>query len=229
MQTLPMIMKKWLKVLAVILVLYVHLGGMLFDVPRKDILNETVRGLYFHVPMWFGMVLLFCISLGYAIAYLKNPSIENDRKSVEFANVGLIFGILGILTGMIWAYFTWGDYWHGDPKQNGAAIALLVYLAYFVLRGSISNEEQRARLSAVYNIFAFAAMVPLIFIIPRMMNSMHPGSDGNPGFDMYDLDSRMRLVFYPAVAGWFLIGLWIATLRIRIRNIDEKLMDIEHE
>jgi heme exporter protein C len=224
-----MMMKKWLKILAVVLIFYVHVGGMLLDVPRKDILNETIRGLYFHVPMWFGMVLLFCISLYYAIAYLKNPSVETDRKSVEFANVGLIFGILGILTGMIWAYFTWGDYWHGDPKQNGAAIALLVYLAYFVLRMSVDNEEQRARLSAVYNIFAFAAMVPLIFIIPRMMNSMHPGSDGNPGFDMYDLDSRMRLVFYPAVIGWFLIGLWITTLRLRVRTIKEKLMDIEDE
>jgi heme exporter protein C len=224
-----MIMKKWLKILAVVLMVYVHVGGMLFNVPRKDILNETVRGLYFHVPMWFGMILLFCISLYFAIEYLKKPSVETDRKSVEFANVGLAFGILGILTGMIWAYFTWGDYWHGDPKQNGAAIALLVYLAYFVLRASIDNEEQRARLSAVYNIFAFAAMVPLIFIIPRMMNSMHPGSDGNPGFDMYDLDSRMRLVFYPAVVGWFLIGLWIATLRLRVRTLEEKLMDIEDE
>lgn len=205
------------------------MGGLLFDVPRLNIVNETIRALYFHVPMWFGMVVLFCVSTVYAVQYLRNPSIEKDIKSVEFANTGLMLGMLGIFTGMLWANYTWGSPWHGDPKQNGAAISLLVYLAYFVLRGSIDNEEQRARLSAVYNIFAFAAMIPLIFIIPRMTSSMHPGSGGNPGFNMYDLDSKMRMVFYPAVAGWILLGIWIATLRVRVRNIDEKLIDLENE
>jgi heme exporter protein C len=196
----------WWKILAVVLLVYVHLGGLLFEAPRLNILNETVRALYFHVPMWFGMVLLYLISVYYAIKYLRNPLHEYDVKSVEYANVGTAFGILGMITGMLWANYTWGSPWHGDPKQKGAAIALLVYLAYFVLRGSLDNEEQRARLSSVYNIFAFAAMVPLIFIIPRLDDSMHPGNGGNPGFNAYDLDSRMRLVFYPAVIAWFLIG-----------------------
>ena len=222
-------MKTWIKITSVLLLGYTILGGLLFDVPRLNIVNETIRALYFHVPMWFGMVVLFCVSTVYAVQYLRNPSIEKDIKSVEFANTGLMLGMLGIFTGMLWANYTWGSPWHGDPKQNGAAISLLVYLAYFVLRGSIENEEQRARLSAVYNIFAFAAMIPLIFIIPRMTSSMHPGSGGNPGFNMYDLDSKMRMVFYPAVAGWILLGVWIATLRVRVRNIDEKLIDLENE
>jgi heme exporter protein C len=222
-------MKTWIKILAIALLLYVHIGGMLFEVPRMNILNETIRALYFHVPMWFGMILLFLISVYYAILYLRHPTSRLDIKSVQYANVGLTFGILGMLTGMLWANYTWGTPWHGDPKQNGAAIALLVYLAYFILRGSIQNEEQRARLSAVYNIFAFAAMIPLIFIIPRLTSSMHPGSGGNPGFNMYDLDSKMRLVFYPAVIGWFLIGVWLTLLRIRVRELEEQIMDSENE
>lgn len=216
-------MKSWLKILGVILLLYVHTAGLLMDVPRLAILNETIRALYFHVPMWFGMVLLYMLSVYYSVQYLRRPNPDTDSKSVSYAHVGTSFGILGIITGMLWANYTWGSPWHGDPKQNGAAIALLVYLAYFVLRSSLENEEQRARLSAVYNIFAFAAMIPLIFIIPRLTDSMHPGSGGNPGFNAYDLDSRMRLVFYPAVLGWFIIGLWIASLRIRIKRIEEKL------
>jgi heme exporter protein C len=221
--------KTWLKITTVILLTYTIVAGLLFDVPRLNIVNETIRALYFHVPMWFGMVVLFCVSTVYAVQYLRNPSIQKDINSVEFANTGLMLGLLGIFTGMVWANYTWGSPWHGDPKQNGAAISLLVYLAYFVLRGSIENEEQRARLSAVYNIFAFAAMIPLIFIIPRMTSSMHPGSGGNPGFNMYDLDSKMRMVFYPAVAGWILLGIWIATLRIRVCQIDEKLIELENE
>lgn len=215
-------MKDWWKILGVLLLIYVHMGGLLFEVPRLNILNETIRALYFHVPMWFGMVLLYLVSVYYAIRYLRNPIHGDDIRSVEYAHVGTAFGILGMLTGMVWANYTWGSPWHGDPKQNGAAIALIVYLAYFVLRGSIENDEQKARLSAVYNIFAFAAMVPLIFIIPRLTSSMHPGSGGNPGFNAYDLDSRMRLVFYPAVIGWFLVGMWIANIRIRIRLLQEK-------
>jgi heme exporter protein C len=222
-------MKRWLKILAVVLLLYVHTAGLLFDVPRLNILNETIRALYFHVPMWFSMVLLFLISLYYAIRYLNKPSADLDRKMSAYANVGFTFGFLGMITGMVWANYTWGRPWHGDPKQIGAAISLLVYLAYFVLRASVDNHEQRARLSAVYNIFAFAAMVPLIFIIPRMQDSLHPGSGGNPGFNAYDLDNRMRLVFYPAVVGWFLVGIWIADLRARFKNLEENLTDLEHE
>lgn len=219
----------WWKLLGIALILYVHIGGLLFEVPRLNILNETVRALYFHVPMWFGMVFLYMGSVGYAVAYLNKPLSDYDIKSVEFATIGTVFGVLGLVTGMLWAKYTWGAFWHGDPKQTGAAIALLVYLAYFVLRWAIENQEQRARLSAVYNIFAFAAMIPLIFIIPRLMSSMHPGSGGNPGFNAYDLDNRMRLVFYPAVAGWFLIGLWIVTIRIRYRHLHERITEIEDE
>jgi heme exporter protein C len=219
----------WFKIVTILLLVYTVVAGFLFSVPRLPIVNESIRALYFHVPMWFGMVIMFLVSVIYSIRYLKRSTHQQDIYAVEFARTGLVFGILGILTGMLWANYTWGSPWHGDPKQNGAAIALLVYLAYFVLRGSIDNDEQRSRLSAVYNIFAFAAMIPLIFIIPRMQDSMHPGSGGNPGFNMYDLDNRMRLVFYPACAGWILLGCWIATLRIRISLLDERLNALEHE
>jgi heme exporter protein C len=221
-------MKNWLKIVAVILIAYVHVGGLLMDVPRLNILNETIRALYFHVPMWFGMVLLYLMSVYYAIRYLRNPLREYDLKTVEYAHAGTSFGVLGMITGMLWANYTWGSPWHGDPKQNGAAIALLVYFSYFVLRGSLENEEQRARLSSVYNIFAFAAMIPLLFIIPRLTSSMHPGNGGNPGFNAYDLDSRMRLIFYPAVIGWFLIGMWIVSLRVRMRKLNDTLTEFEH-
>lgn len=223
-------MKNWVKILGICLLLYVHTAGILAEVPRLNILNETIRALYFHVPMWFGMVFLFSMSVYYAILYLRKPSPELDYKVLEYTNVGTVFGVLGIFTGMLWANYTWGSPWHGDPKQIGSAITLLVYLAYFVLRGSLDNQEQRARLSAVYNIFAFAAMVPLIFIIPRMTSSMHPGSGGNPGFKTYDdLDFRMWSVFYAAIIAWILVGLWIVSLRIRMKTVEEAIIEIEDE
>jgi len=217
----------WMKVAGVLLLLYVHIGGLLFEVPRLVVLHETIRALYFHVPMWFGMMFLYLVSLVNAIKYLRTSDLKYDLQSVVYARVGTAFGILGIFSGMLWANYTWGSPWHGDVKQNMAAICLLIYFAYFILRNSLPNQEQRGRLGAVYNIFAFAAMVPLLFIIPRMTSSMHPGNGGNPGFNSYDLDSRMRMVFYPAVLGWFFIGVWVASLQLRIEKINLHLNDLE--
>jgi heme exporter protein C len=216
--------KAWWKILTVILLVYVVVAGLLMDAPRLNILNETIRVLHFHVPMWFGMIILFTISVVYSILYLLQGKEQQDDVAVEFANVAIVLGILGLVSGMFWAQFTWGAWWSGDPKQNASAIALMIYLAYFVLRGSFENPEQRNRVSAVYNIFAFAALIPLLFILPRLTDSLHPGNGGNPGFNAYDLDSRLRIIFYPAVIGWSLLGIWIATIRVRMRRLSHKFM-----
>lgn len=215
----------WWKWLTVVLLVYVFIGGLLFPVPRLPILNETIRVMHFHVPMWFGMLFLFVASVVQAIRYLASGDFRNDIISTQLASIGVVFGILGMLTGMFWATFTWGEPWSNDPKQNASAVGLLIYFAYFVLRGSIKDEQQRAKIAAVYNIFAFAALIPLLFILPRMTDSLHPGSGGNPGFNAYDLDSDLRLVFYPAVIGWTLLGFWLATLKIRYKLLTEKLHD----
>jgi heme exporter protein C len=102
--------------------------------------------------------------------------------AVECVNTGLFFFTLGLLTGMLWAKYTWGEFWSGDPKQNSAAIAFLLYCAYLVLRNSIDEEQKRAKISAIYNIFAFPIMIVLIFVLPRMTDSLHPGNGGNPAF-----------------------------------------------
>ena len=216
----------WWKVLSVILVLYTLTAGLLMDVPVKPILNETIRALYYHVPMWFGMVILLLTSVVYSLKYLMGSNRRHDVYAVSFANTGILFGVLGLATGMLWANYTWGSPWHGDPKQNGAAIALLVYLAYFILRGSLQDEQQRARISSIYNVFAFTALIPLIFILPRMTDSTHPGNGGNPGFNAYDLDLKMRYIFYPAVIGWTLLGVWLTSLKIRLHNIQLKQDDL---
>lgn len=210
---------KWWKVLTLLLLVYVIVGGLLLEVPRLNILNETIRALYFHVPMWFGMIIMLLASMVFSIRYLHRNDDLEDTRAVEFANVGVLFGVFGLLTGMLWAQFTWGEWWSGDPKQNASAIGMLIYLAYFILRGSLEDSQQRARIGGVYNIFAFFALIPLLFILPRLTDSLHPGSGGNPGFNAYDLDSRLRITFYPAVIGWALLGVWIATVRVRIRRI----------
>lgn len=188
-------------------------------VPQLPILMQSIRNLYYHVPMWFGMQTLLIASAIYAAKGLISKDLVHDIRSEAYAKIALLFGTMGLVTGMIWAKNTWGAYWTNDPKLNSAAIGMLMYAAYFVLRNSIEDEEKKARISAVYNLFALPVFIVLIFVLPRLTASLHPGNGGNPGFNSYDLDSRLRLVFYPAVLGWIFIGFWIADLQIRVNKI----------
>jgi heme exporter protein C len=205
--------------------------SFLGPVPQMNILEQSIRNLYFHVPMWFAMMVLMLASMVFSIRYLSRQHIEDDIKASATATVGFLFGVLGIITGSIWARVTWGAWWvFQEVKLNGAAAALLIYAAYFILRGSFDDEEKKARFSAVYSVFAFVMFMVLINVIPRISNSsLHPGNGGNPGFNSYDLDSNLRMVFYPAVLGWILLSAWISSLIIRMKKVYRKKhgLDIE--
>jgi heme exporter protein C len=217
--------KHGLKIACMILLVYTVWQGFLGQVPRQAILNETVRNLYFHVTMWFSMIFLLGTSVVHSIRYLRKGNSENDLISNAYVETGLVFASLGLITGSIWAKFTWGDWWTNDPKLNSVAIGMLIYLAYGLVRSSMPDEQQRARISNVYNIFAFVIFMILIWILPRMTDSLHPGNGGNPGFSKYDLDSNMRMVFYPAIIAWTLLGFWIANLRIRLKKINQLIVE----
>ncbi|HQQ93154.1 MAG TPA: cytochrome c biogenesis protein CcsA [Bacteroidia bacterium] len=219
-------MKNWYKILALFLILYSLVWGLLNRVPRLDILNETIRNVYYHVPIWFAMLFMMAISLVQSIRFLRHSKMQMDRMATNAAQVGLFFCFPGLLTGSLWARFTWGTWWtFQDPKLNGVAISILIYLAYFILRMSVDDELKRARVSAVYNIFAFVMMNVFIMILPRLTDSLHPGNGGNPAFGKYDLDDQMRLVFYPAVIGWVLLSYWIYEIRNRYSFLANKVYE----
>jgi heme exporter protein C len=224
------------KSLGVSLLGYALVAGFAIGVP--DIggnLGQTSRNLFYHVPMWFTMYAMMAVSLWHSVRVLRRPrldmqSIDADRIACEAARLGVFFGCLGLVTGMTWARVTWGEllhdtdptaYWSWDPKQTGALIAVLAYLAYFVLRSSFDEVAQRARVAAVYNVFAAAALVPLTLIIPRQLQSLHPGAEGSPVFNSSDIAPTYRLVFYPAVLGFILLAVWLLELRVRLRRIEE--------
>src|SRR5258706_14595602 len=182
--------------------------------------------------MWFAMMILFTVSVINAVRYLRTFNIKYDIYARQYATVGIVFGLLGYATGAIWMTYTWADPNNPafqsfsaiarEPKLIGAAIALLIYFAYMVLRDSINDMDKRARISAVYNIFAYAMIFPTIWIIPRILPSLHPGQEGNPALDFKDVSPLMRVVEWPAFTGWALLGVWIATLKIRFALIKER-------
>jgi len=170
--------------------------------------------------MWFAMYTMMLTSLVFSIIYLRNGNIGADIKARESASVGILFGVFGLLTGMVWSRVTWGEllpdtdpsaWWMWDPKQTLALASVLIYLAYLVLRSSVEEPVRRAKISAVYNVIACACLFPLTYIIPRQLQSLHPGTQGSDT----SFAPEYRLVLYPAFAGFILLACWVWELRCR--------------
>ena len=187
---------------------------------------ESSRNLFYHVPMWFSM---FIIAIAAGIVsgiYLQGRQSKYDLLAEALSKVAMILGLLGLVTGAVWAKNTWGEYWSNDPKQVYTAIGLLIYGGYFVLRSSFEDPEKRARISAAYNIFAITSLFPLLYVLPKFAaESSHPGAGSTSTFGSQDVDNTMRMVFYPAILGWTLLSLWVAQLSFRVARLKERLLD----
>ncbi len=225
---------KWYRTGRMVVALWltaVILGAFLLAIPRINILEHTARNLYFHVPMWFTLMAAVVVSAYHSVRFLGSGDRVRDVRAAEAARVGVVFGLMGLATGIFWSRFTWyqgtGIWWNWDPRQSMAAVELLIYGAYFVLRDSIDDPDRRGRIAAVYNVFAAATVPFLLYVLPRQLDSLHPGAEGNPAFSEIT-HPVMRLVFYPAVIGF--IGLfWVLyTQRTRLRLLEEELEDRLH-
>jgi len=224
--------KSWWKITCILLLVITCTFGLLVKVPDLPALEQTSRNLFFHVAMWMCMMTLFTISVVNSIRYLRTFNLKYDIYARHFAAIGILFGILGYSTGAIWMTYTWADPNNPtfqsfqalarEPKLIGAAVALLIYFAYMVLRDSIQDMDKRARISSVYNIFAYAMLFPTIWIVPRLLPSLHPGQEGNPALNFKDVTPTLRMIELPAFIGWTLLGVWIATIRIRINLVKEQ-------
>ncbi|MDE2731952.1 MAG: cytochrome c biogenesis protein CcsA [Bacteroidota bacterium] len=205
-------------------------GGAGLNIPRIPLLEHTARNLYFHVPMWFTMMAITALSAWHAFRMLSTHSQIADIRSRSAALVAVAFGVLGLVTGSVWAHYTWYEgtniWWNFDPKQTMAAAQVLIYGAYFALRGALDYPEKRARIAAVYNLFAFVTVPFLLYVLPRQMESLHPGAEGNPAFSEIT-HPMMRLVFYPAVFGFIGLAWILYTQRVRLAAARARLDSLE--
>ena len=123
------IKNNWWKILGALLLIYVSVMGLVGQVPRQPILNETIRNVYFHVPLWFAMMTLMTISMLRSLQYLRKGAVRSDIEAVSFAHVAFFLGVLGFLTGGLWGYYTWGNPFPMDPKLIAVEIGMLIYAA----------------------------------------------------------------------------------------------------
>ncbi len=186
-------------------------------------LEERAKIIFFHVPMAWLTVIAFLVSMWYGMKYLRRKNLDDDMKSAVSAGLGLLFCVLATTTGSVWAKFNWGSFWNWDPRETSIFVLLLIYGAYFALRSAIEIDEKKAALSAVYSILAFVTVPFFIFIMPRLMPGLHPGSAGDvnsgPAVSGGGMDAGMRVVLYGMVLGFLALYIWLMRIRITLQRI----------
>lgn len=179
--------------------------------PQQQI-GEASRIFYYHIPQAWICVIAFAMSAYYSIKYLRKRSGLDDDLAADSARLGLLFCVLATLTGAIFAKVTWGAFWNWDPRQTSIFILLLIYGAYFALRSAIEDEDRRAALSSAYAIFAFVTVPFLVFVIPRMVPSLHP-SDSVINKDLkFTMGPQVRTIFFASLVAFTVIFFWIFNL-----------------
>ncbi|RMF58339.1 MAG: cytochrome C biogenesis protein [Calditrichaeota bacterium] len=211
----------WWKILLGLFLTGVIVAAFLYA-PRAKALGETTRILFFHVPCAWVATLAFLISATYSILYLRKNEVRYDAWAYSSAHIGLIFTILATVSGAIWAKEIWNAYWNWDPRQTSIFILLLIYAAYFALRSAVEDEQSRARLAAVYSIIAFVTVPFLMFIVPRIYESLHPDPLINAQGKI-KMDVKMRQVFFASLFGFTVMFLWMLRLKVQILLMERKL------
>lgn len=217
---LKIILAIWLSVVITIAILFpiVAAPDKWYELPMIPGLEDRARILFFHVPMSWTAVVAFVVSMAYGIKFLAKKDIDDDLKSVSSAGLGFLFCILATVTGSIWAKFNWGSFWNWDPRETSIFVLLLLYGAYFALRSSLEDETKRATLSAVYSIIAGVTVPFFIFIMPRIMASLHPEPLVNAQGKIH-MNSTMLVVFLSSLAGFTALYFWMFLLRVRTGRI----------
>ncbi len=214
-------MKDSLKIIIFLIISAVIVCGILLPIPYIPALGDKARVLYFHVPMSWIAVIAFFMSMWYSIRYLKTRELKYDIKSFSSASLGFLFCVLATATGSLWAKFNWGSFWNWDPRQTSIFILLLIYGAYFALRSAIDSDEQRAKLSSVYSILAAVTVPFFVFIMPRIVESLHPDPIINTQGKI-NMDNTMLIIFLTSLLGFTLLFLWCLNIKVRIEKLSMK-------
>jgi len=197
-------------------------------VPPAMGLGEASRILYFHVPVAWSSVLAFIMSGYYSIRYLSGNDRRHELFAYNAAYMGLVYSVLTVITGSIWAHISWNMYWNWDPRETSAVILLLIYVAYFSLYSSLQNRETRGRISAVYLIIAAVVMPFFVLIIPRIYMSLHPDVVFNTA-KKSGLELSMKITLIASMAAFtmlyfFILGLMNRTSVLK-KIVEEKQND----
>jgi heme exporter protein C len=201
-------------------------AAFFYVAPAAGFQGQSSRILFFHVPTAWVASLAFLVSCVTSIMYLARRQQVDDARAAASAALGLVFAVLATVTGSIFAKVEWGAFWNWDPRQTSITLLLLIYAAYFALRGAVADPERRATLAAAYAILAFVTVPFLVWVVPRIYWSLHPDVMTNPDPDSR-LDSSHAQVLMASLAAFTGLFVWLYNLETRLEGLRRSRMEEE--
>ncbi len=215
--------------IASVLLLAVSAYLALIYAPEEAVMGQVQRVFYFHVATaWVGM--LGFIAAGVAgIAFLRTANLKWDIIGIAAVEISLVFFLIAIILGSIWARPVWNTWWTWDPRLTTAAITELIYVAYFMLRQGIEDPDRRARFGAVYTLVG-AVSVPITFMAIRLFRTIHPvviGSQSAQAQGGFNMVGGMKVAFFFALFAFTVIFVDLFWNRIRLGNLAQKVEQLK--
>jgi heme exporter protein C len=209
---------KLLKVLLLPYLAAVIAGAFLWPAPAEGFIGESSRIVFFHVPCAWTSSLAFLVAAAYSLAYLARRNPWHDDIAAAAVSIGLLFGVLTLITGSLFANIMWGSWWNWDPRESSYLLLVFLYAAYLFLREAIDDPQRRSRIAAAYALFAAVLMPFLVFVAPRITASLHPQTVINPQGKIL-MDAPTKAVFFGALVGFSGLFLWMLSLEARAARL----------
>jgi len=189
--------------------------------------GEIQRIFYIHMPAFFGAFAAFGATVVGGIMYLWKRSDKWDKIAVAGVEVGLAFAIINLATGSIWARPIWNTWWTWDPRLTSAAIMVLTYSAYLMLRAGIEDPTRKRGFMSVYGIFAFVSVLTTLFIIRIVPETIHPvivGASPQNAQGTFEATSGVVGALMPSLLLWItLMPITFIWHRYRLENRMESI------
>ncbi len=196
-------------------------------VPTETNQGAVQRILYFHVPVAWGSMMAIFVVAGASFAYLWKKNEKWDRLAVSAAEVGVVYGALMLLSGMIWARPVWAVWWTGEAKLTTALILFFIYVAYLMFRAYFPPGTQRQRLSAIIGLIG-AIDTPIIYFAANLWSQAHPPLVTGPAADEASaLGSDLGTVLLVSTLAFTFLFICMVQHRYKIRSAEDDLVEIK--
>ncbi len=219
-----------LKILDIVAIVVLGIATyMALTAPTERVMGEVQKVFYFHIGTAWTALLGFILAGVFSVVYLITKNLKWDKFQVAAIEVSLVFFLITIVLGSIWARPVWNTWWTWDPRLTTAAITELIYVAYFMLRQGIDDPDRRARFGAVYALVG-ALSAPITFFAIRLFRTIHPVVIGgtNPEADGgFSMTADMRTAFFFALFAFSVIFIDLFWNRIRLGDLQEKVEQLK--
>ena len=198
---------------AAVLLAY-NLHQMFLTLPDEAMQGAIYRILFFHAPAAIVGMIGYFVALVFSILYLSSGKFRYDSLAASIVEVSLVFSVVNIVTGSIWARIIWGIWWTWDYRLTSALVCVLIFAGYLMLRRAIEEPTQRARLSAALCIFGCIDVV-IVWKSIEWFRNQHPG----PVLDIRTggghMDPAMQHVFYLNFYAILMMAIALVLIRTR--------------